>query len=119
MPCCMQEWKRKWPAIMTTGHIFHRGPVGSGPWFTIVQQGSTPRQTAGGVGVARGGVGGGYSAKIRKEPGFKQFYVHMFSWIIILDYKRFRLVPRSRYISLTSCRAATTVMEMLFSSKTK
>ncbi len=38
VPCYMQEWERKWPPIMTIGHVFHRGPVESGPWFTVVQQ---------------------------------------------------------------------------------
>jgi hypothetical protein len=89
MPCCMQEWERKWPSIMTIGHVFHRGPEESGPpwldscctivnqWFTIVQQESNQGVTAGG-GRGRGGAGGGgggrggVSAKIRKQPGFQQ-----------------------------------------------
>jgi hypothetical protein len=77
VPCYMQEWERKWPPIMTIGHVFHRGPVESGPWLTIVQQESIHdrlRGMGGGGRGGRGGGGGGISEdlKIQKEPGFKQ-----------------------------------------------
>ncbi len=71
MPCYMQEWERKWPPIMTIGHVFHRGPVESGPWFTIVQQESKHDgllgMGGGGRGGGRGGRGGGISEDLRFE----------------------------------------------------
>jgi hypothetical protein len=58
---------------MTIGHVFYRGPAESGPWFTRVQQESNQGVTAGGQRGRGAGRGwGGFSAKIRKEPGFQQ-----------------------------------------------
>ena len=53
---------------MTIGHVFHRGPVESGPGFTIGNRSLTKAELRGvGGRVGGGGVGGGVGGVINED----------------------------------------------------
>jgi hypothetical protein len=62
---------------MTIGHVFHRGPVESGPEFTIGNRSLTKAELRG-VGGAGGGRGvgggrGGYQRRLDRSLDFNSF----------------------------------------------